>query len=94
MVVMSLVMMQGLKNSVEQLIDKLIFWKKNTLWNMNISREMEVFQINTVWKVFRIRSFFGSYFLHSDWILTRKIFHFFFEHFWRSVIKEKQSHNY
>ena len=28
MVVMSLVMMQGLKNSVEQLIDKLIFWKK------------------------------------------------------------------
>ena len=48
MVVMSLVMMQGLKNSVEQLIDKLIFWKKNTLWNMNFSREMEVFQTNSV----------------------------------------------
>ena len=31
MVVMSLVMMQGLKNSVEQLIDKLIFWKKYSM---------------------------------------------------------------
>ena len=75
MVVMSLVMMQGLKNSVEQLIDKLIFWKKNTLWNMNFSREMEVFQTNSV-KSVPYSEFL--WFVFSPFGLNTEIFRFFF----------------
>ena len=88
MVVMSLVMMQGLKNSVEQLIDKLIFWKK-ILYEIWIFHGKWKFFKLTVWKVFRIRSFFGSYFLHSDWIL--KFFAFFLNTFY-TVSLRKNNH--
>ena len=94
MVVMSLVMMQGLKNSVEQLIDKLIFWKK-------ILYEIWIF--HGKWKFFKLTkcekcSVFGVSLVRIFSIRTEywpeKFFAFFFEHFSRSVIKEKQSHNY
>ena len=59
---------------------------------MNFSREMEVFQTNSV-KSVPYSEFL--WFVFSPFGLNTEIFRFFFfEYFLRSVIKEKQSHNY